>query len=42
MHQRGAIQTFPDKSDASDKIFTGGIDSKGEVTMTDTFKVIKI
>ncbi|KAK5841285.1 hypothetical protein PVK06_010194 [Gossypium arboreum] len=30
MHQRGAIQTFPDKSDASDKIFTGGIDSKGE------------
>nr|POE87060.1 u5 small nuclear ribonucleoprotein 40 kda protein [Quercus suber] len=50
MCQRGAIQTFPDKyqitavgfSDASDKIFTGGIDNevkvwdlrKGEVTMT--------
>ncbi|XVF29586.1 hypothetical protein REPUB_Repub15cG0134700 [Reevesia pubescens] len=50
MRQRGAIQTFPDKyqitavsfSDASDKIFTGGIDNdvkvwdlrKGEVTMT--------
>ncbi|KAF2298356.1 hypothetical protein GH714_022971 [Hevea brasiliensis] len=49
MRQRGAIQTFPDKyqitavcfSDASDKIFTGGIDNdvkvwdlrKGEVTM---------
>nr|TKS05794.1 hypothetical protein D5086_0000129580 [Populus alba] len=47
---KGAIQTFPDKyqitavsfSDASDKIFTGGIDNdvkvwdirKGEVTMT--------
>lgn len=50
MRQRGAIQTFPDKyqitaisfSDASDKIFTGGIDNdvkvwdlrKGEVSMT--------
>ncbi|KAK3444238.1 hypothetical protein EUGRSUZ_L00018 [Eucalyptus grandis] len=50
MRQRGAIQTFPDKyqitavsfSDASDKIYTGGIDNdvkvwdirKGEVTMT--------
>ncbi|KAG7996464.1 hypothetical protein I3843_01G160800 [Carya illinoinensis] len=50
MQQRGAVQTFPDKypitavsfSDASDKIFTGGIDNdikvwdlrKGEVTMT--------
>lgn len=50
MRQRGAIQTFPDKyqitavsfSDASDKIYTGGIDNdvkvwdlrKGEVSMT--------
>ncbi|KAB5512729.1 hypothetical protein DKX38_029757 [Salix brachista] len=50
LRQKGAIQTFPDKyqvtavsfSDASDKIFTGGIDNdvkvwdirKGEVTMT--------
>ncbi|KAK4268481.1 hypothetical protein QN277_025135 [Acacia crassicarpa] len=50
MRQRGSIQTFPDKyqitavsfSDASDKIYTGGIDDdvkvwdlrKGEVTMT--------
>ncbi|XP_041001296.1 U5 small nuclear ribonucleoprotein 40 kDa protein-like [Juglans microcarpa x Juglans regia] len=50
MWQRGAIQIFPDKyqitavsfSDASDKIFTGGIDNdikvwdlrKGEVSMT--------
>ncbi|CAL0322812.1 unnamed protein product [Lupinus luteus] len=50
MRQRGSIQTFPDKyqitavsfSDASDKIYTGGIDNdvkvwdlrKGEVIMT--------
>ncbi|OVA05157.1 WD40 repeat [Macleaya cordata] len=50
LRQRGAIQTFPDKyqitavgfSDASDKIFTGGIDNdvkvwdlrRNEVTMT--------
>ncbi|KAK6914476.1 WD40 repeat [Dillenia turbinata] len=50
MRQRGAIQTYPDKyqitavafSDASDKIFTGGIDNdvkvwdlrRNEVTMT--------
>ncbi|KAH1096006.1 hypothetical protein J1N35_012927 [Gossypium stocksii] len=39
MHQRGAIQTFPDKyqitavsfSDTSDKIFTGGIDNNVKV-----------